>query len=52
MEIAVLWMRDVLVRIRIKIPDPYHWITDPAVFFYGFKDANLPIKIFFAYYSL
>jgi hypothetical protein len=48
MEIAVLWI--VLVRIRIQIPDPFHWITDPALFFCGFKDASLPTKIVFAHY--
>jgi hypothetical protein len=27
--IAVFHIRDVLVGIRIQIPDLYHWITDP-----------------------
>jgi hypothetical protein len=37
-EKAVFPIRDILVRIRI--PDPYHWITDPAIFFSGFQRAN------------
>jgi hypothetical protein len=34
------------VSVWIRIPNPYHWITDPALFFSGFQETN---KDFFAY---
>jgi hypothetical protein len=43
----VFRIRDVLVRIRIRIPDPYHFITvtdqypKPSLFFSGFQDEKI-----------
>ncbi len=45
---AVLCILDILVRIRVQICDPYHWVTDsdpapdpdPALFIIVFQDVN------------
>jgi hypothetical protein len=43
-----------LVVIQIRIPNPYHWVTDLATFSSSFQDASQKDGIFldlFAYYS-
>jgi hypothetical protein len=41
---AVFRIRDILIRIRIRILGSVHWITDPdpdsSLFGIGFSDAN------------
>jgi hypothetical protein len=49
---AVLGICDILVQIRIRIPDPYLWLMDPdpAPFFNDFKDVKK--KYFFPIFFL
>ncbi len=47
--LAVLGIRDILVRIRIC--DPYLWLMDPTSFFSDFKDAN-NFSFFIFFYTL
>jgi hypothetical protein len=55
--LAVLWIREILVRIRIRVTVP--WLTDldpdqdPAIFVRGWEDVNkFFFKVFFAHYVL